>query len=63
MQKDEYYMNIAIKLAQKGRGWTNPNPMVGAVIVKDEVVLGEGYHQKFGGAHAEIEAINQAYHK
>ena len=63
MQKDEYYMNLAIKLAQKGKGWTNPNPMVGALIVKDEVVLGEGYHQRFGGAHAEIEAIRQAYQK
>ena len=61
MQKDEYYMSMAIKLAQKGRGWTNPNPMVGAVIVKDAVILGEGYHQRFGGAHAEVEAIKQAY--
>ena len=63
MQKDEYYMKMAIELAQKGKGWTNPNPMVGAVIVKDEVILGEGYHQRFGGPHAEIEAIHQAHQK
>lgn len=42
---DEKYMRRAIELAKKGLGWTNPNPMVGAVIVKDGKVIGEGYHK------------------
>ena len=47
----------AIELARRGRGRTSPNPCVGAVIAKDGKVIGEGYHQVFGGAHAEIEAL------
>ena len=54
---DEYYMKLAIALAQKGRGYVSPNPMVGAVIVKNGRVIGRGYHQRFGGNHAEINAI------
>lgn len=61
MEKDEYFMRRAITLAKKGRGWTNPNPLVGAVIVRDGVILGEGWHHKYGENHAEIEAINEAY--
>ena len=49
---DEFYMRRAIELAKKGRGWTNPNPMVGAVIVKDGSIIGEGYHEKCGELHA-----------
>ena len=45
---DEKYMRHAIELAKKGLGWTNPNPMVGAVIVKDGKIIGEGYHKKNG---------------
>ena len=41
---DQDYMKRAIELAKKGEGWTNPNPMVGAVIVKDGRIIGEGYH-------------------
>jgi diaminohydroxyphosphoribosylaminopyrimidine deaminase / 5-amino-6-(5-phosphoribosylamino)uracil reductase len=55
---DEFYMKRAISLARKGEAWVSPNPMVGAVIVKKGRIIGEGYHQKFGGNHAEINAIN-----
>lgn len=57
---DEKYMRIALWLAKKGRGRTSPNPMVGAVIVKNNRVVGEGYHKKAGTAHAEINALRQA---
>ncbi len=53
-------MSQALKLAAKGRGMVSPNPMVGAVIVKDGRVVGEGFHQKFGGAHAEVHALEMA---
>ncbi|SHH58549.1 diaminohydroxyphosphoribosylaminopyrimidine deaminase / 5-amino-6-(5-phosphoribosylamino)uracil reductase [Anaerosphaera aminiphila DSM 21120] len=55
--KDLEYMNIAIDMALKGRGWTNPNPMVGAVIVKDDEIISTGYHRKYGDLHAERMAI------
>ena len=58
--KDEYYMKIALKLAQKGRGYVNPNPLVGAVIVKDARIISRGYHQRYGGNHAEINALKHA---
>jgi len=54
---DEYYMKMAINLARKGRGYVSPNPLVGAVIVKNDKVIGKGYHHQFGGNHAEINAI------
>lgn len=54
---DQEYMLRAIQLAKKGEGWTNPNPMVGAVIVKDSRIIGEGYHKKCGELHAERNAI------
>ena len=50
----------AIELAEGGRGRVSPNPLVGAVVAHDEEVLGEGFHQDFGGPHAEIEAIRAA---
>lgn len=56
---DEKYMKRALELAQKGIGYTRPNPLVGAVIVKDGRIIGEGYHEFFGGPHAEINAFNQ----
>lgn len=55
---DQDYMRRAIALAQKGAGWTNPNPMVGAVIVKNHRIIGEGYHQRCGGLHAERSALS-----
>ncbi len=50
-------MELAIELAKKGEGKVNPNPMVGAVIVKDGIVIGEGYHEKYGEGHAEVNAF------
>lgn len=57
---DRDFMRQALDLAQKGEGYTSPNPMVGAVIVKDGKVVGKGYHQRVGGAHAEVNAIDDA---
>ena len=51
------YMRRAIELAARGAGWTAPNPMVGAVIVKDGRIIGEGYHARYGQAHAERNAL------
>lgn len=60
---DEKYMRRAIKLALKGEGFVHPNPLVGAVIVKDEKIIGEGYHEVCGGLHAERNAIKNAKEK
>ncbi|MFQ5585273.1 MAG: bifunctional diaminohydroxyphosphoribosylaminopyrimidine deaminase/5-amino-6-(5-phosphoribosylamino)uracil reductase RibD [Thermodesulfobacteriota bacterium] len=57
---DERYMKMAIGLARRGVGKTNPNPAVGAVIVKDGTVVGKGYHRRAGLPHAEIEALRDA---
>ena len=57
MEKDRQYMKMALELAQKGMGFTAPNPMVGAVIVKRGKVIGQGYHRKYGEPHAEREAL------
>lgn len=57
---DEKYMKLALDLAGKGEGYTSPNPMVGAVIVKDRVIVGQGFHEAAGKAHAEVVAIEQA---
>ena len=54
---DAEYMRRAISLAEKGRGWTNPNPLVGCVIVKNGEIVAQGYHEKIGGWHAERNAI------
>lgn len=54
---DEFYMRRAIELAKKARGFTNPNPLVGAVIVKDGRIIGEGCHERYGELHAERNAI------
>lgn len=59
----EKWMCLALDLAIRGRGFVEPNPMVGAVIVRDDIVVGVGWHQKFGGCHAEIEALKQAGEK
>ncbi len=53
-------MRMALDLARKGKGWTTPNPLVGAVIVKGGRVIGQGYHQKYGQPHAEVMAIVSA---
>jgi len=57
---DEFYMRMALELAAKGLGRTSPNPMVGAVLVKEGQVVGQGYHLKAGASHAEVVAIQQA---
>ncbi|OYP28364.1 bifunctional diaminohydroxyphosphoribosylaminopyrimidine deaminase/5-amino-6-(5-phosphoribosylamino)uracil reductase RibD [Rhodopirellula sp. MGV] len=55
--RDELWMRKAIALAELGEGFVEPNPMVGCVIIKDGQCIGQGYHQRFGGPHAEIEAL------
>src|ERR1019366_218985 len=60
MLSDEKWMRRALALAEKGRGVVHPKPMVGAVLVRGGRVVGEGYHRRFGEAHAEIEAIRAA---
>ena len=57
---DEMYMERALELAAKGRGTTTPNPMVGAVIVKNGRIIGEGYHIRAGEGHAEVNAFKNA---
>ena len=54
---DQHYMRRALELAQLGLGKTSPNPMVGCVIVHEERIIGEGYHQCYGGPHAEVNAV------
>ncbi|MCI5517390.1 MAG: bifunctional diaminohydroxyphosphoribosylaminopyrimidine deaminase/5-amino-6-(5-phosphoribosylamino)uracil reductase RibD [Roseburia sp.] len=54
---DEEYMHLALELAQKGRGKVNPNPLVGAVIVKNGKIIGQGYHERYGELHAERNAF------
>jgi len=58
--QDYKYMQLAYNLAQKGCGGVNPNPLVGALIVKDDRIIGEGYHEIFGGPHAEVNAFRSA---
>lgn len=60
MNADSIYMQRAIELAQQGRGWTSPNPMSGAVIVRGDEVVGEGFHPQVGQSHAEIFALDAA---
>ena len=57
---DEFYMERAIELAKRGQGMVSPNPMVGAIIVKEGKIIGEGYHMCYGEAHAEVNAFNNA---
>ena len=57
---DFRYMRLALRLAQRGQGLVEPNPMVGAVLVRNAAIIGRGWHQKFGGPHAEINALNKA---
>jgi diaminohydroxyphosphoribosylaminopyrimidine deaminase / 5-amino-6-(5-phosphoribosylamino)uracil reductase len=57
---DHTMMARALELARKGQGRVEPNPMVGAVVVRDGKIVGEGYHQVYGGPHAEVFALQQA---
>ncbi len=54
---DKDYMRLALQLAKKGCGWTSPNPMVGAVVVKEGRIIGQGWHQRYGQTHAERNAL------
>lgn len=56
----EEYMKKAIELADRGKGFVNPNPLVGAIIVKNGKIIGQGYHECFGHAHAEVNAFLNA---
>jgi len=60
MLNHEIFMERAIELAKKGKGSVSPNPLVGCVLVKDGEIIGEGYHEKFGGPHAEVMAFRNA---
>jgi len=61
MPTDELYMRRCLDLAALGRGWVSPNPMVGAVIVHNGKIIGEGYHKRYGGPHAEVNAVNSVF--
>ena len=63
MTQDEKYITRCLELAKKGLGSTAPNPMVGAVAVHNDKIIGEGYHRKYGGPHAEVHAINSVRDK
>ncbi len=56
----ENFMRRALELAERGAGWTSPNPMVGAVVVKQNIIIGEGWHEQFGAPHAEFIALQRA---
>ena len=60
MPKTEIYLKRALQLAARGKGLVSPNPLVGAVLVKNNRIIGEGYHRYFGGDHAEIDALKNS---
>lgn len=63
MLTDEIYIRRCFQLALNGKGYTSPNPMVGAVVVYQDKIIGEGYHRNYGGSHAEVNAINRVKDK
>jgi len=63
MQNEEFFMQRCIELASKAMGSASPNPMVGSVIVYNNKIIGEGYHEKYGDYHAEVNAINSVKDK
>ena len=63
MQNEEFFMQRCIELASKAMGCTSPNPMVGSVILYNNKIIGEGYHEKYGSHHAEVNAINSVKDK
>lgn len=60
MERDQYFMRQALELARRALGRTSPNPLVGALVVKDERVIGQGYHHRAGEDHAEVLALREA---
>jgi len=63
MLKDIAYMEMAYGLAERAKGWASPNPFVGAVLVRRDVIVGHGYHERPGKPHAEIVALHRAGQK
>jgi len=63
MVQHEKFMQRCLELAELGMGYVSPNPMVGAIVVHNDRIIGEGYHHKYGEAHAEVNAINQVIDK
>lgn len=59
-EADRRFMMRALRLARKGSGWASPNPMVGAVVARGESLVGEGFHERVGGPHAEVHALRRA---
>jgi diaminohydroxyphosphoribosylaminopyrimidine deaminase/5-amino-6-(5-phosphoribosylamino)uracil reductase len=60
MKRYEQFMRLALELAERGRGWTSPNPVVGAVVTAGGEIVGEGWHERVGGPHAEVVALTAA---
>ncbi len=60
MKNHDTFMKRALALAERGRGFTSPNPVVGACVVKNQKIISEGFHQFYGGAHAELGALKKA---
>lgn len=60
MESDFYYMEKALDLARQGQGHVHPNPLVGALLLKDNKIIGQGFHANYGGPHAEIRALESA---
>ncbi len=58
MERDQFYMQRCIQLAKMAIGYVQPNPMVGAVLVYNDTIIGEGYHRQYGGPHAEVNCLN-----
>ena len=58
--RDRFYMQMALDQAAKGLGYVSPNPLVGAVVVREGRVVGRGYHARYGEAHAEVNALAEA---
>lgn len=58
--QDEAYLQKALELAERGRRFVSPNPMVGVIVVREEEIVGTGFHRRFGGDHAEVEALRDA---
>ena len=63
MNTDEKYIQRCLQLAENGKGYVSPNPMVGSVVVYDGKIIGEGYHRQYGKAHAEVNAISSVKDK
>ena len=60
MRSHKKYIDLALKLAEKGKGKTSPNPLVGCIIVKRNAIIGKGFHKRAGEDHAEIIAMKEA---